>query len=279
MKLWNDDQQAQSTLALTQVVHGAPPRHRSLLAGRQCRARGRAPDCLAGQGVLCRPHAKILQKPRRRRAVQVATRPRLMWRNSRHGWKASRVEQGRTVLYAPFDGTVAKIVGEVGEYSTPSPPGVPTPPAHRPDRRLLPLCESHRWMRLTRPRSFSGQPVRISLDAMPGKTFPGKVRRGRSVCVCRGKAGRARWISKRISISPRSAGKLLVGYSADVEVILAVARLMWCAFPLPPCLKGAVCWWPTPMASWSSARCAPGWPNWGVHRSAGEGLECGATRW
>ena len=42
---------------------------------------------------------------------------------------ATRVEQGRTVLYAPFDGTVAKIVGEIGEYSTPSPPGVPTPPA------------------------------------------------------------------------------------------------------------------------------------------------------
>ena len=43
--------------------------------------------------------------------------------------KATRVEQGRVVLYAPFDGTVAKIVGELGEYSTPSPPGVPTPPA------------------------------------------------------------------------------------------------------------------------------------------------------
>ena len=35
----------------------------------------------------------------------------------------TRVEQGRTLLVAPFDGTVAKIVGEIGEYSTPSPPG------------------------------------------------------------------------------------------------------------------------------------------------------------
>ena len=41
----------------------------------------------------------------------------------------TRVEQGRMTLYAPFDGIVAKIVGELGEYSTPSPPGVPTPPA------------------------------------------------------------------------------------------------------------------------------------------------------
>jgi HlyD family secretion protein len=43
--------------------------------------------------------------------------------------KLARVQRGRTVLIAPFDGTVAKIVGELGEYSTPSPPGVPTPPA------------------------------------------------------------------------------------------------------------------------------------------------------
>ena len=35
----------------------------------------------------------------------------------------TRVVQGRTELVAPFDGIIAKIVGEVGEYSTPSPPG------------------------------------------------------------------------------------------------------------------------------------------------------------
>ena len=33
----------------------------------------------------------------------------------------------RTVLLAPFDGIVAKINGELGEFVTPSPPGIPTP--------------------------------------------------------------------------------------------------------------------------------------------------------
>jgi HlyD family secretion protein len=88
----------------------------------------------------------------------------------------SRVEQGRTVLYAPFAGTIAKIVGEVGEYSTPSPPGVPTPPAiDLIDDSCLyvkaPMDE------VDAPRISAGQPVRISLDALPRQSFPGKVRR------------------------------------------------------------------------------------------------------
>jgi HlyD family secretion protein len=35
----------------------------------------------------------------------------------------------RTYLTAPFDGIVAEVNGEVGEFVTPSPVGIPTPPA------------------------------------------------------------------------------------------------------------------------------------------------------
>ena len=82
----------------------------------------------------------------------------------------------RTVLVAPFDGTVAQIVGEVGEYSTPSPPGVATPPAiDLIDESCLyvsaPMDE------VDAPKIDAGQPVRITLDALPGKSFAGKVRR------------------------------------------------------------------------------------------------------
>ena len=52
----------------------------------------------------------------------------------------------KTRLIAPFDGVVAEINGELNEYVTPSPIGIPTPPAidlidnqlflsHRADRR------------------------------------------------------------------------------------------------------------------------------------------------
>ena len=33
------------------------------------------------------------------------------------------------MLTAPFDGVVAEVNAELGEYVTPSPPGIPTPPA------------------------------------------------------------------------------------------------------------------------------------------------------
>src|SRR5690606_19712665 len=35
----------------------------------------------------------------------------------------------QTELKAPFAGVVADVTGELGEYVTPSPPGIPTPPA------------------------------------------------------------------------------------------------------------------------------------------------------
>src|SRR6185295_8991308 len=40
---------------------------------------------------------------------------------------ASR-EQGLTVIRAPFDGIIADLSVEVGEFTTPSPPGMPIPP-------------------------------------------------------------------------------------------------------------------------------------------------------
>jgi HlyD family secretion protein len=87
--------------------------------------------------------------------------------------RLTRVEEGRTVLYAPFAGTIAKIVGEVGEYSTPSPPGVPTPPAiDLIDDSCLyvkaPMDE------VDAPRIAAGQTVRISLDALPEAVLPGQ---------------------------------------------------------------------------------------------------------
>src|SRR5690606_24405190 len=35
----------------------------------------------------------------------------------------------RTIVRAPFAGIVAEVNGEVGEFATPSPVGIPTPPA------------------------------------------------------------------------------------------------------------------------------------------------------
>ncbi|MBN8499422.1 efflux RND transporter periplasmic adaptor subunit, partial [Accumulibacter sp.] len=131
----------------------------------------------------------------------------------------TRVEQGRTVLYAPFAGTIAKIVGEVGEYSTPSPPGVPTPPAiDLIDDSCLyvkaPMDE------VDAPKIVAGQPVRISLDALPKQSFPGRVKRVAPYVSAVEKQARTVDIEATFD-DPAAPGKLLVGYSADIEVILA----------------------------------------------------------
>jgi HlyD family secretion protein len=132
--------------------------------------------------------------------------------------KATRVEQGRVALYAPFDGTVAKIVGELGEYSTPSPPGVPTPPAiDLIDDSCLyvkaPMDE------VDAPKIAPGLPVRITLDALPGKALPGKVRRVAPYVSAVEK--QARTVDVEVDFDEPQGGKLLVGYSADVEIVLA----------------------------------------------------------
>jgi len=133
---------------------------------------------------------------------------------------ATRVEQSRTILYAPFAGTVAKIVGEVGEYSTPSPPGVPTPPAiDLIDDTCLyvraPMDE------VDAPKIAAGQAVRISFDALPKQSFPGKVRRVAPYVSAVEK--QARTVDIEATLDTQGApARLLVGYSADVEVVLAV---------------------------------------------------------
>ena len=94
------------------------------------------------------------------------------------GWRAphQRALLDQATLRAPFAGIVAQINGEVGEFVTPSPPGIPTPPAvDLIDDSCLyveaPIDE------VDAARVKSGMPVRISLDAFRGQSFAGTVTR------------------------------------------------------------------------------------------------------
>ena len=71
------------------------------------------------------------------------------------------------------------------------------------------------------PKISVGQPVRVTLDALPGKVLPGTVRRVAPYVMAVEK--QARTVDVEVDFSdPEAVGKLLVGYSADVEIILAV---------------------------------------------------------
>ena len=219
MKLWNDDQQAQSTLAMAQVTTA---RHRVNEACAQARNAEREAErqtSLRERGFVSssREDSARTEAQAKRAGCEGARADVAQFQAKVN---ATRVEQGRTVLYAPFDGTIAKIVGEVGEYSTPSPPGVPTPPAiDLIDDSCLyveaPMDE------VDAPKIHTGQPVRISLDALPKQSFPGKVKRVAPYVSAVEKQARTVDIEATFD-NPEAPGKLLVGYSADIEVILDV---------------------------------------------------------
>lgn len=133
--------------------------------------------------------------------------------------EVSQAALERTVLRAPFDGTVAEINGELGEFVTPSPVGIPTPPAiDLIDNRCLyikaPIDE------VDAPAIRAGMPVRISMDAYPDRYFPGVVRRVAPYVLDLEKQARTVDIEVEID-NPEDVKNLLPGYSADVEIILA----------------------------------------------------------
>lgn len=123
-----------------------------------------------------------------------------------------------TFLRAPFAGIVAKINGEVGEYVTPSPPGVATPPA-------VDLID-YSCMYVTAPidevdagELHQGLSARISLDAFRGETFAGSLDRIAPYVLDLEKQARTVEIDV-IFEDPAVRERLLVGYSADIDIIL-----------------------------------------------------------
>jgi HlyD family secretion protein len=131
---------------------------------------------------------------------------------------ATETERQRLVLIAPFAGTVAKISGELGEISIPSPPGVPTPPAiDLIDDSCLyvkaPMDE------IDAPKIRAGLPVRISLEAMAGTVFEGRVKRVAPYITAVEKQARTVEVDVNF-VRPDEARGMLVGYSADVEIVL-----------------------------------------------------------
>lgn len=123
----------------------------------------------------------------------------------------------RSRLRAPFAGTVAEINGELGEFITPSPVGIPTPPAiDLVDNSCLyiaaPIDE------VDAPAIETGMPAEISMDAFPGQRFDGHVRRIAPYVLDVEKQARTVEVEAEFA---NPTERLLPGYSADLEVILA----------------------------------------------------------
>ncbi len=122
----------------------------------------------------------------------------------------------RTMLIAPFDGIIAEIEGELGEYVTPSPVGVATKPTvDLIDSSCIyisaPIDE------IDAPEVVSGMTARITMDAFGNQEFPATVRRVAPYVLDLEKQARTVEI-EAVFDNPDQA--LLPGYSADIEVII-----------------------------------------------------------
>ncbi|ABC28133.1 Membrane-fusion protein [Hahella chejuensis KCTC 2396] len=124
----------------------------------------------------------------------------------------------RSALRAPFSGVIAEINGEIGEYVTPSPPGVPTPPA------VDLIDDSCLYVRapideVDTARIKVGMPARVTLDAFRGRALQAKVTRVAPYVQEYEKQARTVDVEVEINEFPEDMN-LLVGYSADIEVII-----------------------------------------------------------
>ena len=122
----------------------------------------------------------------------------------------------RTMLIAPFDGIIAEIEGELGEYVTPSPVGVATKPTvDLIDNSCIyikaPIDE------IDAPEVISGLKARITMDAFGQKEFPATVTRVAPYVLDLEKQARTVEI-EAVFDNPQKF--LLPGYSADITVII-----------------------------------------------------------
>ncbi|MGN5055274.1 efflux RND transporter periplasmic adaptor subunit [Aeromonas veronii] len=119
-------------------------------------------------------------------------------------------------LLAPFAGVVAEVNSKLGEYMTPSPPGVAMPPViDLIDDRCLyvsaPIDE------VDAARLKVGQSARVLLDAMPGRDFAASVTRIAPYVKELEKQARTVEVEAALTALPTDV-PLLIGYSADLEV-------------------------------------------------------------
>ena len=218
MRLWHGDLDARAAVARAQLATTRQRVHEACtVAANAEREAARQAQLMRRGFVSASAEEKARTEARARRAAcdtaqaDVATAAAQL--------TATETERQRLVLVAPFAGTVAKISGELGEYATPSPPGVPMPPAiDLIDDSCLyvkaPMDE------IDAPKIQPGLPVRITLEAIPGKVFAGTVRRVAPYITAVEK--QARTVAVDVDfVRPDEARGMLVGYSTDVEIVLA----------------------------------------------------------
>ena len=217
LEMWNDDLNAQVSLAKSEILASQSRIKEACVIANVAKNEAKRLTALRKKGLASDDASEraVGEAKARQAACQAAKSSTDV---SRARLAVAQASLERTQLKAPFDGTVAEITGELGEFVTPSPIGVPTPPAvDIIDTSCLyvlaPIDE------VDAPEIKPNMPARISLDAYAKKFFKGKVRRIAPYVLDREKQARTVDIEVNFIIENDNLN-MLPGYSADVEIIL-----------------------------------------------------------
>jgi HlyD family secretion protein len=131
----------------------------------------------------------------------------------------ARSQLDHMTLRAPFDGVVAELTIEVGEWTTPSPPVIQVPSVIDVIDTAS-IYVSAPMDEVDSARLAAGQPARVAIDSYPGKRFSAHVARVGAYVLDVEEQNRTVEIEVELD-DLAFAATLLPGTSADVEVVLA----------------------------------------------------------
>jgi len=217
LRLADADYRAEVALRERSLDAARAARHEACTSAEQAERDLARNQRLAEQDIVS---VELLDQVRSRRdaAVAACEGARAKALEAEAALDLARVNLAKTVLRAPFAGVVAELSTELGEYIMPSPPGLPIPAVVEIlDNEAIyvsaPLDE------VDVNRVSVGPPVRVTLDAFPGRSFPGHVVRVASYVLDVEEQNRTFEIEVELD-DEVFARTLLPGTSADVEVIL-----------------------------------------------------------
>ncbi|MEE4108631.1 MAG: efflux RND transporter periplasmic adaptor subunit [Halieaceae bacterium] len=218
MAFWNDDLRARARLAESELRASEARREQACIVAERAAREAQRQDRLGNQGLASEGAIDNAESEALAQGA-VCSAARAAVDVSRASLEVAQAALDQTQLRAPFPGVVAEVNGEVGEFVTPSPVGIPTPPAvDLMDISCLyvsaPIDE------VDAPQIRVGMPANISLDAFDDRVFKGRVRRVAPYVLDVEK--QARTVDVEVEfLEADDCGRMLPGYSADIEVILA----------------------------------------------------------
>lgn len=216
LELWNEDLRAERILAERDAIASVARAKESCVIAKVAEREAKRLVSLRERGISSEEETdRAVGDAEAKQAGCEAVRDLVRVSDARVDVATAALQ--RTLLKAPFDGVIAEINGELGEFVTPSPVGVPTPPTvDLIDNSCLyisaPIDE------VDAPAVRTGMLARITLDAFPDQDFPGHVRRVAPYVLEVEK--QARTVEVEAEIDNPEKYDLMPGYSADVEIIL-----------------------------------------------------------